>query len=185
MATSTLIQKLDGTAFISNISGSPGSYTSQSTPDVSNRSQVETFLVKNATGSGLGTLAITAGDWVTFDRSKSGAERVLCIVRCPVASTLADGVPAVGVALDTVSVTEPTATGAVNQALVRVVVGGYVEVANVTTAVASGVAITAGNVSATAGRASATVASTLAPACGVTLAVAASNVAPVWVLKQF
>jgi hypothetical protein len=181
MATSTLIQKLDGTALISNISGSPGSYTSVSTPDVSNRSQVETFVVKRATGSTAGTVTIVKGDWVAFDTSQSGAERVLCVDQAEIVA--AGNALVLGVALDSVTVTVPTATGAVNQALCRVVVGGYVEVANVLATTALGVTLSA--CITTAGRAAATVAGSL-NSCGVTLAIAdASNVAPCWVYKQF
>ena len=45
MATSTLLQKLDSTALASPTTGgeTPGSYVSVSTPNVSNRRQVEVF----------------------------------------------------------------------------------------------------------------------------------------------
>jgi hypothetical protein len=59
MATSTLLQKLDSTSLISNVSGSPGSYTNVGVSTATmNRSQTETFIAKE-------TVAI--GDWVAFD----------------------------------------------------------------------------------------------------------------------
>lgn len=64
MATSTLIQKLDSTAFESSKTV-PGSYTAVSTPDVSNRRQVETFIV----GKG-GTVVV--GDAVALDTVTAG-----------------------------------------------------------------------------------------------------------------
>jgi hypothetical protein len=72
MATNTLIQKLDATALISNITGSPGSYTSVAIPDVSNRRQVETFIA-GAT--------VVVGDWLMFDTSATGSARVLTVIQ--------------------------------------------------------------------------------------------------------
>ena len=75
MATSTLIQKLDTTAFESSKTV-PGSYTAVSTPDVSNRRQVETFIV----GKG-GTVVV--GDAVALDTATAGlssAERSILVL---------------------------------------------------------------------------------------------------------
>ncbi|TFH22991.1 hypothetical protein E4G67_03700, partial [Candidatus Bathyarchaeota archaeon] len=83
MATSTLIQKLDATALISNITGSPGSYTSVAIPDVSNRRQVETFIA-GAT--------VVVGDWLQFDTSATGSARVLTVIQ---ATNIALGNPLV------------------------------------------------------------------------------------------
>jgi hypothetical protein len=110
MATSTLIQFLDA--------GQDG--------DVSNRSQVETFLAG-------GTIA--AGDAVVFDLSKTGADKVLYVVE----ATAATKALIVGIAL--------TAASAGQQ--VDVVVSGYVDAADVATGVTAGAQLSG---SATAGR---------------------------------
>ena len=90
MATSNLIQKLDGTALISNVTGSPGSYTSVSTPNVSNRRQVETFIASGA---------ITEAELLSFDLSKSlDSDKVLFVVPADLSSDKTLGV--VGVALN-------------------------------------------------------------------------------------
>lgn len=183
MATSNLIQKLDGTALISNVTGSPGSYTSVSTPDVSNRSQVETFKIRIVGAGGTATKTISKGDWVVFDYDQTGAERVLCVeVQDTSGAAIAIGVPVLGVALDTVTVSEPATTGAVSEALVRVVVGGYVEKAAVSTGSTKGLALSCDTTA--SGRASIADAANV-NICGVALADAASNVAPCWVFKQF
>ena len=173
MATSTLIQKLDGTALISNISGSPGSYTSVSTPDVSNRSQVETFKLKVAAGGG--TVSIAKNAWVMFDTTQTGAEKVLC-VRTAGASANGTGLT-VGVALEAVSVTATATSGA--EDLVRVVISGFAEAAINASAGESLVVQTAAGV---ADSASAGI--TCAP-CGVALTTAAPGLGEVWVHKQF
>ena len=59
MATSTLLQKLDSTSLISNVSGSPGSYTNVGVSTTTmNRSQTETFLAQET---------VVVGDWVAFN----------------------------------------------------------------------------------------------------------------------
>lgn len=132
MATSTLIQKLDATAFISNITGSPGSYTSVATPDVSNRRQVETLL----TG---GTVAV--GDAVALDVSASGAAKALTVIEAPANS----GALVMGVCIGSAETDGSLTTGS----KVNVVVTGYVASADVETGVAAGQALVVG---ATAGR---------------------------------
>ena len=75
MATSTLIQKLDATALVPS-STVPGGYDVVGTPDVSNRLQVETFIV----GIG-GTVAV--GDAVALDTATGGltsAERSIFVL---------------------------------------------------------------------------------------------------------
>ena len=148
MATSTLIQFLD-----------PGQDS-----DTSNRSQVETFLAS-------GTIA--KGDWVNFDTSKTGADRVLYVkVEDTSAGAIALGVPVIGVALE----------AAVAGDQVRVVVAGYVKQANVVTAVAAGVAVALDTT--TSGRATTADAANVNIG-GITLAAAALNVAPCCVFKKF
>ena len=59
MATSTLLNKMDATSFVSNTSGSPGSYTSVGVSTTTmNRSQTEVFIAKET---------LLVGDWVAFD----------------------------------------------------------------------------------------------------------------------
>lgn len=170
MATSNLLQKLDATAFISNISGSPGSYTSVATPDVSNRRTVEVFL----TG---GTVAV--GDWVQFDTSKTGAARVLTVIEATGAT--ATGNPlVVGVCIGSAE-TDGSLT---NGSKVFVVTSGYCEGANVDNGVAAaGVALVVDNTG--AGIANAYAAADTAPICGVSLGAAAGGKADVWVLTNF
>ena len=80
MATSTLIQKLDSTSFESSKTV-PGSYTAVSTPDVSNRRQVETFLAGST---------VAVGDAVALDTVTAGLsmDQVSLIVRPANATTL-------------------------------------------------------------------------------------------------
>jgi hypothetical protein len=170
MATSTLLQKLDGNALISNITGSPGSYTTVQVPDVSNRRQVETFIAG-------GTVA--AGDWVQFDTSATGASRVLTVIEATGAT--ATGNPLVcGVCIGSAETDGSLTVGS----KVFVVVGGYVEGANVDNAVAAaGVALVVDNTG--AGIANAYAAADTAPICGVSLEAAAGGKCDVWVIKQF
>lgn len=166
MATSTLIQKLDATALISNITGSPGSYTSVAIPDVSNRSQVETFIA-GAT--------VAVGDWLQFDTSATGSARVLTVIQ---ATNVALGNPlTVGVCLGSAESDGSLTVGS----KINVVVGGYAEKANVDGAVVAGSPLT---VDTTAGRAHVAVTGDIS-VCGVALAADVANVAPVWVYKQF
>jgi amino acid permease len=150
MATSTLLQKLDPVA------DGFGATTSH-------RRQTETFIAN-------GTIA--AGDWVAFDTSKTGADRVLNVIA------------AVGGALGTGLVVGVSLEAAAAGDRVNVVVAGYAEGASVANAVAAaGVALV---VDATAaGQAVAIAATDLAPACGVSLEAAGGNVCDVWVYKQF
>ncbi len=168
MATSTLIQKLDGTALVPS-SSPPGSYSVVATPDVSNRRQVETFLA-GAT--------VTLGDWVAWDTTKTGAERALFVVP---AATFANGNPlVVGVVLSSAESTGALTAGS----KINVVISGYCENAKVDNAVAAaGVALV---VDATgAGIANALAAADTSPACGVSLEAAAAGRCDVIVIKQF
>lgn len=152
MATSTLLQKLDPVA------DGFGASTS-------NRRQVETFLSGGVIG---------AGDWVQFDSSKTGSDRVLIAIEA--VATFAAGNPlVVGVALD--------AATAAGQSI-RVVTSGYCEGANVDNGVAAaGVALIVDGTG--AGIANALAAGDTAAACGVSLEAAAGGKCDVWVYSQF
>ena len=168
MATSTLIQKLDGTALVPS-SSPPGSYSVVATPDVSNRRQVETFIA-GAT--------VATGDWVAFETSKTGAERMLFVVP---AATVATGNPlVVGVLLGSAESTGALTSGS----KVNVIISGYAENAKVDNAVAAaGVALVVDNTG--AGIANAVAAADTAPMCGVSLEAAAAGRCDVLVLKNF
>ena len=170
MATSTLIQRLDGTALVPS-STVPGGYDVVATPDVSNRRQVETFIA-GAT--------VVAGDWLQFDTSETGALRVLTVIQADANGT---GNPlVVGVCLGSAQPDGALIAGS----KINVIVAGYAEETNcaVATVNAAGIALTVG--AAGAGQAVAIGAGQTGPACGVSLATASvSNVAPVWVYKQF
>lgn len=147
MATSTLIQFLD--------SGQEG--------DTSNRRQTETFIANGA---------ITKGDWVQVDTTKTGADRMLFVVEAGGNAT-GNGL-VVGVALSTVA----------SGAQVRVVVQGYVEGASVANAVA-GAAVPLVVDATAAGQAVAIAAADLAPPCGISLEAASGNLCDVMVYKNF
>ena len=147
MATSTMIQ------FLAEGQGI----------DTSNRRQVETFLANGA---------IAKGDWVQFDTSKTGPDRLLFVVEAGGNAT-GNGLVC-GVAL--------AAAAAGDQ--VRVVVAGYAEGASVANAVAdAAVPLVVDNTA--AGQAVAIAAADLAPPCGISLEAAAGNFADVLVYKNF
>lgn len=131
----------------------------------SNRREVETFFAG---------AALTAGNWVMFDTSKTDQDRCLYVINA--AGSANTGCPlVVGVALD-------TATAAGQK--VRVVTAGYVEGAAVADAVTAGQALFVDN--AAAGRAVAYAATALCGHCGVALEDGATaNTADVWVVKSF
>lgn len=89
MATSNLIQKLDSTALKSSTT-IPGSYETVSTPNVSNRRQVETFIASGA---------IAEAELLSFDLTKADDLKTLFVVP----ADLSDGnrLGVVGVALNT------------------------------------------------------------------------------------
>ena len=89
MATSTLIQRLDQSGLVTSTTV-PGGYTVVTTPDVSNRTQKETFLAG---------AAITKGEWVAFDTSATGAVKVLTVIQASAAFALGNPL-VVGVALN-------------------------------------------------------------------------------------
>jgi hypothetical protein len=165
MATSTLIQKLDRTALVSNTTGSPGSYSTVSTPDVSNRSQEETFLAG-------GTIA--KGDFVSLDTTKTGDQKALFVLTVDTSGgAVALGVPTVGVALASATAGQK----------VDVCIAGYCAQANVLNGTAAGIALTVDTT--TSGRGVAADAANV-NICAVSLTAAgASNTAEVMVIKQF
>ena len=173
MATSTLIQRLDGTALVPS-STVPGGYDVVTTPDVSNRRQIETFIA-GAT--------VVAGDWLQFDTSASGALKVLTVIQA--VNTVATGNPlVVGVCLGSAESDGSLTKGS----KINVIVSGYAAVAAVDdgSVTAAGQPLVLDNTAGSAaGRAELQKAGALAPACGVTLSVPASNKAEVWVYKQF
>jgi hypothetical protein len=172
MATATTLQSLNSDADFGGVS----------TARTSNRSQIETFVVRNTNGSGI-TKAVAAGQWVSFDTDQTGADRVRCVsVVNTSGGAVAIGVPVIGVALDNVSIPEPGIAGQSVEVNIRVVIGGYVENASVATGSTEGLALTLDTT--TSGRA------TIADAanvniCGVALEDAVSNAADVWVFKKF
>jgi hypothetical protein len=168
MATSTILQSLN-------------SETDGATATSSARRQIETYVLRNTNGTGA-SRTVTAGQWVSFDTTQTGSDRVRCVrVIDTSGGAVAIGVPVIGVALDTVTIAEPTVSGQSVELPVRVVVSGYAENAFVATGSTSGLALSLDTT--TSGRA------TIADAanvniCGVALEDATSNLADVWVFKQ-
>lgn len=126
------------------------------------RTEVQTFLA-GAT--------IAAKDWVQFDDTKTGADRVLYVKQAGSVATVGNAA-VVGVALEAGVTGKP----------VRVVVAGYVEGANVASAVTAGQPI---SVIGTAGRGEACVAAVTASKCGVALENASSNTCDIVVTRVF
>ena len=155
MATSTLVQFLgDG---ITTPTGAGA--------DTSNRRQVETFISAGA---------LTKGDWVELDASKTGADRALYVKECVGVATKGNAA-AIGVTLD-------AAAGAGEQ--VRIVIAGYVAEAAVASATVAGSALI-GPIG-TAGRAEIEVpGTTTGSVCGIALDVDTANIAPVIVVKKY
>lgn len=151
MATSTILQTLNPAA--------EGGLAS-----ASNRRQVETFL---AGGS------VRPGDWVVFDTTKTGADRVLYVVEAAGVATHGNGA-CVGVAIGTADAGES----------VDVVVAGYAGAANVggTTAINN---LLVGPIG-TAGQAEPfNPGTTESPPVGFALEADTANKAAVWVFKRF
>ena len=166
MATSTLIQRLESTALVASTTV-PGSYTSVETPDVSNRRQVETFILGGT---------VTVGDWVAFDTSKTGPEKVLTVIE---AGAAANGNPlVVGVVLSSAELSGALTAGS----RVNVIVAGYAASANTNGAPAAGQPLVVQTV---AGAADAAGAGITAPPCGAVLANLGGGKAEVFVYKRF
>lgn len=157
MASSTLLQKLDP-ATDPLVTGTVGS-----TASTIDRAQSEWFLASSA---------IALGDWVAFDTTKTGPDRVLYVA--PSANVALGNPLVVGVAKSAQS----TVGGKI-----EVVVAGYAATAKVVAGVAAaGVPLC---VVASAPSAEANVAANIAQPVGVSLAASAAGVAPVWVIKSF
>jgi hypothetical protein len=166
MATSTLIQRLDGTALVAS-STVPGGYDVVTTPDVSNRRQVETFIA-GAT--------VVAGDWLQFDTSVSGALRVLTVIQ---ASANGTGNPlVVGVCLGSAETDGSLTVGS----KINVIVAGYAASANTNGGPVAGQPLVVQTV---AGAADAAGAGITAPPCGAVLADLGGGKAEVFVYKHF
>jgi len=128
--------------------------------DVMDRSVTKTFIAA-------GTIAL--GDWVMFDSSQTGVDKVLYVLE---ADVVANGnALVVGVALEASTIGKR----------IKVCVEGYCAVASVTTGIASDLGLV---VDATAGRGDVAAATDLVSPCGTTLILAAGNVAAVIVHKR-
>ena len=148
MATSNLLQQLGVAA------DGFGASTS-------NRRQVETFIAGGT---------ITVGDWVAFDTTRTGADKLLTVIE---AGASANGTATVvGVALAAATVGQN----------VEVIVSGYAAAANTNGAPGAGAPLV---VQTAAGAADAAGAGITAPPCGVALAASVANKAEVWVYKRF
>lgn len=156
MATNTILQKLDGET---DFGGS-----------TSNRSQVETFIAG-------GTVAV--GDWVMFDSSQTGADRVLYVIEATVVAIHGNGA-AFGVVKSSAESDGALTAGS----RINVVVAGYAENASVgATTVADDLLV--GPIS-SAGMAEPFVAgATEGRIVGQALEADTANVADVWVFKTF
>jgi len=166
MATSTLIQRLDTNALVPS-STIPGGYDLVSTPDVSNRRQIETFILG-------GTVAV--GDWVALDTTQPDADKALFVIE---AGAAANGNPlVVGVVLSSAETTGALTSGS----RVNVIVAGYAASANTNGAPVAGQPIVVQTV---AGAADAAGAGITAPPCGAVLADLGGGKAEVLVYKHF
>lgn len=165
MATNDLLQKLDGGADF-------GASTSH-------RRQTEYFLATLTNGGGApAVVTLTAGTWVAFDNTKTGADQMLYVKEA--ANVAGGNTLVVGVVLKDVS-TETLAAGASADVQFEVVIAGYVAVANVTTGVTAGTRVV---VDTTAGRGDAAAAGEIP--CGVVLTtIPAGNQGEVFVIKNF
>jgi len=114
--------------------------------------------------------AVTAGDWLQFDLSQTGADKMLYVLQA--VATANGNTTIAGVALNSAAAGER----------VEVVVRGYVASAAVTTGVGPGRALV---VDTTAGRGDVAHATDLVSPCGVALTLAAANVAEVYVNRNF
>ena len=166
MATSTLIQRLDTNALVPS-STIPGGYDLVSTPDVSNRRQIETFILG-------GTVAV--GDWVALDTTQPDADKALFVIE---AGAAANGNPlVVGVVLSSAETTGALTSGS----RVNVIVAGYAASANTNGAPVAGQPLVVQTV---AGAADAAGAGITAPPCGAVLADLGGGKAEVLVYKHF
>lgn len=160
MASSTLLQKLDP-ATDPLVAGTVGSTT-----NTINRSQSEWFLAGSA---------IALGDWVMFDTSKTGSDRVLYVVPSTSGGTAGQALVC-GVAKSA----QATVGGKI-----EVVVAGYAATAKAVAGVgAAGVSLLV-LTNAPSAETFPILAGPSSNAVGVSLAASAAGVAPVWVIKNF
>jgi len=130
--------------------------------DLSSRRQVETFLAG---------AAITAGEWVVLDTSKTADLQCIYVIKAPASSVSA---AVMGVALSSVA----------SGARVDVVVRGYAASATVNTSTAQGNALFCGGTAAGTAEPYSQATATVAP-CGIALDDDTAGVAPVYVCGQF
>ena len=161
MATNTIIQYLESAQTTGLGASVPVGASAM------HRSQTETFIAG-------GTVAV--GDWVAFDTSKSGANKVLTVVQ---ASNVALGNALVcGIVLGSADSSGLLTAGH----KVKVCISGYVAAAKVNAGVvAAGTPLVVDTTVATA-HAAATGDISM---CGVSLSASAAGLAEVWVYKQF
>ena len=158
MATNTLVQYLE----TSQVTGLGVSVPVGA--GAMNRSQTETFLAGGA---------ITEGDWLALDTSKTGADKALYVVEASGVATVGQA-NVIGVALASVAAEEK----------VLVCVAGYCAKASVAGATVTGSALV-GPIG-TAGQAVIEVPGTTSgKLCGVALAADVANFAEVLVIKTF
>ena len=133
-------------------------------PTALDRSEKKTFIAGGA---------ISQGDWVAFDTSKTASARVLY---CIEAAAVANGNPSVV----GVCIAAQNGFPAAAEDKITVVVRGYAEGASVANAVnAANIPLVVDNTQ--AGQAVAIVAADIAPPCGFSLEAAAGNLADVYV----
>ena len=159
MASSTLLQKLDP-ATDPLVSGTVGS-----TSTTINRAQSEWFLASSA---------IALGDWVAFDTTKTGPDRVLYVI--PAGNAGGGNALTLGVAKSA----QATVGGKI-----EVVVAGYAATAKAVAGVgAAGVSLLV-LTNAPSAETFPTFAGPSSNAVGVSLAASVAGFAPVWVIKTF
>jgi len=173
MATNRLLQRLDVAAD-----------TTGSSNRASDRTEIEDFIARTtweSGGSDPGTLTIVAGDWVTFDTSQSGPDRVLCVVQAPGVTTHGNGAT-FGVALDACSL-DPV-EGQTLEQRIRVVTAGYAPVAKVNGSTATG-DILVGPIATEAQAEPFVAGTTEGRQVGLALEAAVSGYSACWVYKTF
>lgn len=169
MATSTLLQKLDGTALSSPTTGgeTPGSYVSVSTPNVSNRKQTEIFIA---------SATVAVGDAVAFDLNKTlDSDKTLYVIKAD--TDVATSTAIVGIVLGSADTDGSLTAGS----KIKVQLTGVVT-ANVDGATVAGSALCVG---ATAGQLAVYTAASVQPIVAIACEPDTANFAKVLMLKQF
>jgi hypothetical protein len=166
MATSTLIQKLDSTAFESSKTV-PGSYTAISPKGVSHRLQTEVFLA---------SATVAVGDAVAFDLSKTAdGDKTLYVIKAD--TDVATSTCVVGIVLGSAE-TDGSLTA---ESKVLVLTSGVAS-ANVDGATVAGSNLTVG---ATAGQLAVASAAATFPVVAIAVEADTANVAKVLFINQF